>query len=59
MTGGNIHCSEDWHAKICLYMVLIAEHISARLRIEDLFSQRTYVRVYVVGHAQECHVECR
>jgi len=28
-------------------------------RIGDLFSQGTYVRTYVVGHAQECHAECR
>jgi len=38
---------------------LIAERISARLWIGDLFSQSMYVRTYVVGHAQECHAECR
>ena len=41
-------------------LLIIAQRISARL---DLFSQSTYVRTcvrrYVVGHAQECHAECR
>ena len=37
---------------------VIAERISARLWIEDLISQSTYVHMYVVGHTQECHAEC-
>ena len=45
------------------YQEFIAECISTRLWIKVLFSQsmyvRTCVRTYVVGHAQECHAECR
>ena len=40
-TGINITCFTIWH--------LIAECISARLWIEDLFSQSMYVRTYLVG----------
>ena len=36
----------------------IAECISVRLWIEDLFSPSTYVCMYLVGHAQEYHTEC-
>ena len=47
----------------CSATILVAERISARLWIEDLFSQSTYVRAcvrtYMMGHAQECDADCR
>ena len=33
--------------KLSFIVIIVAERISARLRIEDLFSQSTYVRAYV------------
>jgi len=72
---GRFFCPWTMHCCHCMGSVplglvniyLIAERISARLWIGDLFSQSTYVRtyvctyvrMYVVDHTQECHVECR